>query len=196
MKMKMKMLAVMLMMSSVPAIAGFSDFEATDWRVDNDSLATLDKTTGLEWLDLTQTNRYSYNDLQTELDGGLFDGWRMPTKSEVTSMTVNYLDNTLNIAQYNDTGKVHRSVEYTNSNANNFRSNFGTTNPASGLLRTIGLFQTERDLGTGQEFFISGIISIPSQRRQNVYINYYATPILSKLTMIMPGTLFPMVGRH
>lgn len=38
----------------------------TDWRVANDKQATLDTTTGLEWLDLTLTAGYSYEQIAAD----------------------------------------------------------------------------------------------------------------------------------
>ncbi|HLO40760.1 MAG TPA: hypothetical protein VK176_07035 [Phycisphaerales bacterium] len=49
-----------------------------------DGLLTLDSTTGLRWLDLTQTRNFSYNAMELELQpGGLFDGFRRASAAEV-----------------------------------------------------------------------------------------------------------------
>lgn len=45
---------------------------------------TRDTATGLDWLDLTETNGRSYLDISSQLgDGQEFDGWRFATSAEV-----------------------------------------------------------------------------------------------------------------
>ncbi|HYN24947.1 MAG TPA: hypothetical protein VES69_07865, partial [Pyrinomonadaceae bacterium] len=51
-----------------------------------DKLLTLDDTTGLEWLDLTQTDALSFNDVSAQLGpGGNFESFRFATLSEVNA---------------------------------------------------------------------------------------------------------------
>lgn len=48
---------------------------------------TLDTSNNLEWLDLTFSTGYSFDDLSTEfLSGGLFDGFRLATIEEVQTL--------------------------------------------------------------------------------------------------------------
>lgn len=57
-----------------------------DWRTAGDKLLTLDDTTGLEWLDLTQTDALSFNDVSAQLGpGGNFESFRFATLSEVNA---------------------------------------------------------------------------------------------------------------
>lgn len=78
---KIKYLVAALCMVSSVANAKFVE---TDWLADGDALATLDTESGLEWLDLSETVNQSISgvDAQTGV-GGLYEGWRLPTYSEI-----------------------------------------------------------------------------------------------------------------
>jgi hypothetical protein len=52
-----------------------------------DKLITRDTITGLDWLDLTQTIGYSYDDMLVELGvGGMFEGFRYATTVDVDGL--------------------------------------------------------------------------------------------------------------
>jgi len=57
-------------------------------------VTTVDKTTGLEWLDVTMTAGRSYNDVSADInaDGGMFDKglWRFATAPEMVSLGMNW----------------------------------------------------------------------------------------------------------
>lgn len=56
----------------------------TDWQTEGDKQAYLDYDTGIEWIRLSQTENMSINEVLSELgEGGQFEGWRLPTESEV-----------------------------------------------------------------------------------------------------------------
>ncbi len=58
--------------------------------IDN-GLTTTDTLTNLEWLDLTETEPFSYNQIEIELQaGGLFDGYRRATMAELNTMFTNF----------------------------------------------------------------------------------------------------------
>lgn len=60
---------------------------STDWQMAGDNLITLDTDNSLEWLDLTVTADYSYNDINSKLGVGQeFEGWRYATSGEVTGL--------------------------------------------------------------------------------------------------------------
>jgi len=62
-----------------------------DWRVAGDNLITRDTGSGLDWLDLTETNNMSYDTVQGQLGvGGAFEGFRYATNAEVISMWANF----------------------------------------------------------------------------------------------------------
>ena len=56
----------------------------------NDGLITFDSTTGLEWLDVSETQGMSYNDVLSD-QSIQFDGWRYATKGEVGDL-FGYID--------------------------------------------------------------------------------------------------------
>jgi len=58
--------------------------------IDN-GLTTTDTLTTLEWLDLTETETFSYDQVDLELlTGGLFDGYRRATGAEISNMFANF----------------------------------------------------------------------------------------------------------
>lgn len=61
---------------------------ATDLNVIGDGLATLDSQSGLEWLDLSQTDNQSYASVQSQLNT-TYSGWRFPTELEVANLFKN-----------------------------------------------------------------------------------------------------------
>lgn len=63
---------------------------STDWETLGDGYSTLDTVSGKEWLDLSLTKGMSYNAVAQELgEGGLFEGWRLPTQEEVHALIDN-----------------------------------------------------------------------------------------------------------
>jgi len=71
---------------SLPAFA-HAAITGVDWLAPGDSLITHDSTSGLNWLDLTETNEMSRDYVLTQLvPGGLFEGWRYATSAEVVSL--------------------------------------------------------------------------------------------------------------
>ena len=62
-----------------------------DWQLSGDDLITHDTVTGLNWLDLTETNGVSYNYVSTQLgSGGKFEGFRYATVEEVIDLWANF----------------------------------------------------------------------------------------------------------
>ncbi|MDH5325909.1 MAG: PEP-CTERM sorting domain-containing protein [Gammaproteobacteria bacterium] len=54
-----------------------------DYTSAGDGRITYDDSTGLQWLDLSVTSNWSYNDVTSEFgSGGLFEGWRYATVNE------------------------------------------------------------------------------------------------------------------
>jgi hypothetical protein len=82
MKFKNTLIAATLLLSITSAQAAFVQ---TDWSTTGDALATLHEETGLEWLNLSETNNMSINGVQALLDT-TYSGWRLPTRSEVSTM--------------------------------------------------------------------------------------------------------------
>jgi len=64
---------------------------STDWKIINDNLITTDTVSGLDWLDLTETNGLSYNTVVSELGtNGRFSGFRYATDTEVLDLWNNF----------------------------------------------------------------------------------------------------------
>ena len=64
---------------------------STDWQTAGDNLITHDTVSGLNWLDLTETNNLSLNAVGTMLaDGELYDGFRVATQAEVVALWSNF----------------------------------------------------------------------------------------------------------
>lgn len=64
---------------------------SVDWKTDGDNLITRDSVSGLDWLDLTETNYMSYGQVSAQLDtSGQFDGYRYATNLEVVSLWANF----------------------------------------------------------------------------------------------------------
>jgi hypothetical protein len=77
--------AVMLFSASANA-----EFILMDWEEEGDQQIAYDDATEMEWLTLSNTLGMSLNEVLSETaDGGLFDGWRLPTADEVQTMMEN-----------------------------------------------------------------------------------------------------------
>lgn len=88
MKMTFKTIILLLGMASISAQA---DLIHTDWKTVGDKKATLDTSTGIEWMKLENTRGKSINTILADLvEGKSFYGWRLPTQDEVTSLFTSY----------------------------------------------------------------------------------------------------------
>jgi len=84
---KIAMCVGMLMLSSV----SHAELINADW-FQGDGKAALDTNTNKGWLDFTQTSGYSMASIAPELEaGGIFDGWRLPSRAEVDEFFVTYM---------------------------------------------------------------------------------------------------------
>ena len=58
-----------------------------DWQSTGDGLITRDTSSGLDWLDLTQTTGMTYDSvIAGQVAGGQFDGWRYASVDEVNTL--------------------------------------------------------------------------------------------------------------
>lgn len=83
---KVLLCAILLLSASLPSHA---QFVRTDWKVEGDSAALLDTTTGVEWLHFRYTDGMSVNQV-LGLTETTFQGWRLPTIEEVTTLLNNF----------------------------------------------------------------------------------------------------------
>lgn len=115
-------------------------FVSTDWKSTEDKSATLDTSTGLEWLDLTHTFGKSYATVEGQLST-VYAGWRLPTYAEIVRLTTNIF------APYGQSPYVSN---FTNSTAvAQFKAMFGSSaytmyqvgffKDAGGSVRVIGM---------------------------------------------------------
>jgi hypothetical protein len=97
----MKKITLMLAASllALASVGVQASFVTTDWKTTGDGLAFVEESTGIEWLSLTQTDNMSISEVQGLLST-TFEGWRLPTQSEVESMYTNLA--AINFASYNN----------------------------------------------------------------------------------------------
>lgn len=80
---KQTLLAASLLLSA----SSHAALSQADWTTEGDSKALIDTRTGFEWLDLTVTDGMSISSVLSETtSGGLFEGWRLPTITEVLGL--------------------------------------------------------------------------------------------------------------
>jgi hypothetical protein len=124
--MKFKLSALILALSCFHANAEMftslsnDEFISTDVYAEGDNLATLHYETGLEWLDLTETDGMSINDANDALNGRLA-GWRLPTNEEVETLITSFF------AGYDYTQSTYATVRES-----------GATNPMFAYNRIFG----------------------------------------------------------
>jgi hypothetical protein len=139
----------------------------TDWKTTGDSLATLDRQSGIEWLDLTQTDGMSINQAKGLLSS-TFEGWRLPTRTEVTQMMVNQFPS--------QSENMQRSGGWWTDEANfdnqvdQFRSMFGNTFSDITYDNSFGLFKNDNT--EQRQVLRSGVIDKRSDNYVEVYSNH------------------------
>jgi hypothetical protein len=79
----------LLAVFSVSSIANAA-LVSVDWKNAGDNLITRDTASGLDWLDLTETNNITRITILTLIDSGSLDGWRYATSSEVVTLWDNF----------------------------------------------------------------------------------------------------------
>jgi hypothetical protein len=97
-------LSATLILSTSFANAGFVN---TDWKVDGDAEATLHQESGIEWLKLNHTAGMSIDNVVSQLDT-TYEGWRLPTKMEVTEL----ISDLLSPHTFNDAARTYDSTDY------------------------------------------------------------------------------------
>ncbi|MFQ3188913.1 MAG: hypothetical protein ACI936_000033 [Paraglaciecola sp.] len=163
----MKLLSTIFAVSTI-ALASMSasaQLIPTDWKNTGDKLATLDESTGIEWLDLTQTDGMSIDTAESYLSSR-FEGWRLPTRSEVTQLMVNaFPSEASNVQNSGGWGKTNTT---TDNEADNFQLLFGTTQVSSNYDYTRGMFKN--DPGGDYSVLYSGV----ADRKSDDYVALYS----------------------
>jgi hypothetical protein len=160
MKLKNTLIAATLLLSITSTQAALVE---SDWENTGDGLATLDTDTGIEWLDLTQTDGMSLNQAEGLTGaGGIFDGWRLPTRAEVTQMMVNaFSSEASQIPILHSWGVSNTTI---NDEAHDFRMLFGNTAANTTTDYSAGLLKN--DAGQTYSVIYSGV----SDTKDNDYI--------------------------
>jgi hypothetical protein len=72
--------------------SAYAEFVEVDWQEEGDNSALFDTSTGLAWLDLSETLGQSVLQMQEETvnPSSVYYGWRLPTQSELGTMFFNY----------------------------------------------------------------------------------------------------------
>jgi hypothetical protein len=141
-----------------------AELVSTDWKNTGDGLATLDTATGIEWLDLTQTDGMSINQAEgLTVVGSTFDGWRLPTRAEVTQMMVNAFPSQASLLQSSEGGWDKTSFT-TDNEADRFRMLFGETD----ITHASGDVSYGRYKNNSGQAYISGVRDTRSD--DNVFI--------------------------
>jgi len=114
---------------------------SVDWQTAGDALITRDTVTETDWLDLTETNGLSRDEILPMLEvGGALQGWRYATANEVVTLFANFsidisASGTDFIGNYLDPG----------------------AEPATGFLGNI----VQEDLGPDWPYGVIGVTSSP-----------------------------------
>ncbi|MFQ3188928.1 MAG: hypothetical protein ACI936_000048 [Paraglaciecola sp.] len=164
----MKLLSTIFAVSTL-ALASMSasaQLIPTDWKNTGDKLATLDESTGIEWLDLTQTDGMSIDTAESLLSSR-FEGWRLPTRSEVTQLMVNAFPSKASYMQ--GAGAWNWTNRTTDNEVDNFRLLFGTTHANTTYDHTFGVFKN--DPGGDYSVLYSGAYDRASDDSIKLYSN-------------------------
>lgn len=124
--MKLKLwvaVAATLSLLSLPATAAL---QSIHWKTAGDNLVTLDTATGVEWLDLTQTDNKSYDQVSALLST-TYQGWRFPTQQEVFEMMSGHFAQITTDATYNVRTNTAEGSTKEMTTGKTFRSLFGHT---------------------------------------------------------------------
>jgi hypothetical protein len=170
MKLKTTLVAAQLLLSITSAQA---ELVESDWKNTGDALATLDTDTGIEWLDLTQTDNMSINQAEG-LTGavGIFDGWRLPSRAEVTQMMLNAFSSQSEFLQgagYNFQHTVDNPGPKFDNESLEFGRLLGRTHSVRDRVFTYGMFKHDIT-GTNQPL-MSGNYYTTSYSRVNINLN-------------------------
>lgn len=170
MKFKNTLIAATLLLSITSTQAALVE---SDWKNTGDALATLDTDTGIEWLDLTQTDYMSINQAEGLTGtGGIFDGWRLPTRAEVTQMMVNAFPSQAASVQGNS-GYWDITNATTDNEADRFRALFGETDTNSAFDYSRGMFKND----SGQDYSV--IMSAVQDRSSDNFVRLHSNANLT-----------------
>ena len=163
------------------SVAVNAELVTTDWKNTGDELATLDTDTGIEWLDLTQTDGMSINQVESLTgEGSTFEGWRLPTQPEIVGLMSQAFPSEVALIQLGSTYRSTTSTETINE-ARAFKGLFGYVGSSGGFVFSAGL--VKNITGTGYAVTRAGTFynttTTNLMMKQNVDSSYgYTNPLL------------------
>ena len=123
---------------------------SVDWINADDNLITRDTISGLNWLDMTETNDMSYNFVNSQLGvGGQFEGWRYASSEEAINLWgnfgINLAGSGLGSSVGLNTGIVTATDFFGDTSAEYSSQNTGSAglvsdSPASGMHTAMGAY--------------------------------------------------------
>ena len=111
---------------------------SVDWKTAGDGLITRDTVTGLEWLDLTETNGMTFDDVSTLLvGGGELSGWRYASTGETIALWLNF---SIDLNAYHDVDVpgVDANIAFASGYLGNIVHEFETDRELNGTLGITG----------------------------------------------------------
>lgn len=158
-----------LLIASTIALASMganAELISTDWKTTGDSLATLDKATGIEWLDLTETDGMSINQVQALLLT-TYAGWRLPTSDEVENLITNQFSffgttfkTSMDLAQdwgshFGYTSAIQQSYGLYNLNGSTYMAGAYTNNPTTAFGKYLRSYNLSTSIASDGVFLVS-----------------------------------------
>jgi hypothetical protein len=157
-------LASVLALSSM---ASNAELVSGDWKALNDGLTTIDMSTGIEWMDLSETSHMSFNEVE-ELFSSEFNGWRFPTQNEVSQLLSGAFINKDAYFQSSNT-EAFRDNAVVTSEGYNFTQLFGITSSDTSQVQSRGMLLDE-----GNKSWSSIVYSGVSFRESDGYTTLYS----------------------
>ena len=105
---------------------------SVDWKTAGDGLITRDTVTGLEWLDLTETNGMTFDEVSVLLNGPLV-GWRYASTAETIGLWLNF-NTDLNADHVVDAPGIDPNIALAASYLGNIVNEFETERQLDGVL--------------------------------------------------------------
>lgn len=168
-----RFLSVAFIALSLSSSFAHASFVHTDWKSTGDKKTTLDTSTGIEWLKLTETAGRSINDIKARFSTDL-TGWRFATASEVYSMMSKFWGAHWEGRQYTLEGYTAGPL---NTAYRDHTTYFGQTITAPDLKASLGTVY-EESWGTGTRlsgyiFWVSAGKVEMRQQRDHGYTTSY-----------------------
>tara|TARA_Y100000310_G_scaffold327090_1_gene392916 strand:+ start:979 stop:1728 length:750 start_codon:yes stop_codon:yes gene_type:complete len=143
------------------------DFYSTDFYSEGDGLATLDYSTGIEWMDVGLTAGLSVSQVEAMTQtGGIYEGWRLPSYQEVTTFFNNWFD-------YDTDGETERTGAWaTFSSSASWTSTFSNVVGRTEGTRSYGLYN-----GVNGRPLLFGVAEFSND---TIFFNYRDSGILTE----------------